>query len=477
MVTITIRSSGEEEFLSPTLGIVAERGPIPVDEIMKQLAQEGLLNLEASTTWPAAHRGVPSLLSETGQAVVRATIALRESGLLASEGPGIWRITRAGRRLHSKGEQVSFETLKRRPPYKEYLRKLKAEAGRRDWQALRFDSYVSGRLLTFDGSSHTAPSALAYALEYSLKAALAELRGGLVPAATLRCHDFPKLYHTCLDHDLLTQTYVSDDFLEYAQHHFERRYPSGQARVLQERKYWTFGREDLTTYDDCLLQIDRGLDEIYASSEWSLGNRALTIHGRNRLSRAFFHDNVYAIARLPEYRRSVDDGRLCFPEPERLERRELLFCSGDDLPCPRINYQRAQELLTLDLAALFIYPQVSGPHADPARVLLTPRGAHLGDRHNVEWILRQLREEFGSSSVEFLQDSRTQEVSIVVYDRGSKLYWASLPLSQEHLPSLARNIYTRELLDRWIDGTKKQFASERRVLRLPDPLKKSQPNG
>lgn len=262
------------------------------------------------------------------------------------------------------------------------------------------------------------------------------------------------------------ETFISDDFLQYAQEHFERRYPSGQSRLLSKRKCWTFSRSFLSTYDDCILQIDRGLDQLYRSSEWSLGSRALSVPGSGRLGRAFFHDNVFAIARLLQYRSSVGDEWRNFPLPEHLEQPDRLFASGD-LPRPGLSYGEAQELLSLDLAALFVYPEASAPHPDPVQTLLSSRGARRGNWQEYDWIVERLRTEFGFTAVDILEEETTRNLVAVVYDRGAKDYWAALPVGRGYWPSLVRNGLSRDLLERWIDEAKAQFSSERRALRLP----------
>lgn len=175
-ISVSIRSrDGVEPLLGPILDLVARRGPIRVAEIVGQRAQQGLLG-------PVARQDLPNVVTEAGQAVAWAARVLRESGLLAFEDRGVYRVTSAGSRLLRSGEApISFKTLNRRPRYKEYLQRLASEKRRRDWQVLRFEYYVSGRLLTFDESFHAAPAMLAYALEYSLKAALTEMRSGLIP--------------------------------------------------------------------------------------------------------------------------------------------------------------------------------------------------------------------------------------------------------------------------------------------------------
>lgn len=455
------RRLGVEQLLGPTLTLVSEAGSLRTKEIVRRLGQKGLLS-NASPDVSA------NILSEVGQTVVDATIALSESGLLESEA-GEWRITAAGLRLVGKRQAVTFEMLRKRRSYKDYLKRLSAEKHRRDWQELRFDYYAAGRELTFEGSAHAGPTVLGYALEYSLKAALTELQGGLVPRSLLKgdeSHNFRKLYRFCREHDLLTDTFISDDFLEYARHHFQRRYPSGQKELLRDRRSWTFGTSDLATYDDCIIQLERGLDKLYGSSTWSLGNRALTANFGSRLARAFFHDNVFAVDRLSEYRASTEDWPPSYPQSE-LDRPELVFSSGEHLPHPRATYQQARELLALDLAALFLYTDAEAPNPDPARTYLRAKPTLEEQSSDYFWILKRLREAFGSPAVEVVEDRDAGSALIIVYDRRAKHYWAPLEVSRGRLPILIRNEESKLRIERWILRTRELFASELRNLRLP----------
>lgn len=449
---------GVEQLLRPVLAIVSKAGPIPVRDIFGEIARQHLLAVSRPE--------IENILSEAGQIVVNATIALKESGLIESAGPAVWRVTPGGVRQLQKEVAITFDVLERRPQYREYLQRLAAEKRRRDWQELRFDYYVAGRILVLQGSAYAASTALAYALEYSFKAALTELRDGAVKRSILGGHDFLNLYQTCLDHCLLHETYISDDFLEFAQHHFERRYPSGQSKLLSERRHWTFGASFLPTFDDCMIQLECGLDNIYGSSEWSLGNRALTVPAE-KLALSFFHNNVFAVARLNTYRDSVQPDQVAYPKPEHLERPDLLFAASEQLPHPRVTYQKAREFLNLDLAALFVYPDDRKPDPDPVWTFSQSRTSLPGDPYSYEWILKRLREEFGPAAVEVVEDHASHSIVIFVYDRGAKQYWAALEVIRNSLPLYIRNELSRRFLERWIEKTREMFVSDRRELRLP----------
>ncbi|MGH7342819.1 MAG: hypothetical protein ACREKH_20235, partial [Candidatus Rokuibacteriota bacterium] len=122
-------------------------------DIARHLSRNGFLP-------GVSHDDVENILSEPGQTVVEAVIALKESGLIESDTTAAWRVTTAGARILQEGSAITFEALRRQPQYQEYLKRLAREKRRRDWQALRFDYYVSGRILTFQGSAHAAPAVL-----------------------------------------------------------------------------------------------------------------------------------------------------------------------------------------------------------------------------------------------------------------------------------------------------------------------------
>lgn len=329
--------------LGPTLSAVLSLGPVHVQEILQFLHRQG--------TFPnASNEDVRDIYGEVGQTVIRATNLLKEAGLIETDSPRVWRVTRAGRRLAQKQQDVTRADLRRRPKYRKYLKSLEANARRLDWQELRFEYYAAGRLLALEGSFHAAPTTLAYALEYSLKAALTEK--GFVRKG----HDLPKLYRECLDCGLLSDTEISDDFLGYAHDHFRRRYPRGKRDVLDEKQIVTFGGNTIAVYDDAMIQLDRGLDKLYGAGTWSLGSRALTGHSCS-LARAFFHNNVFGVDRLDEYLDSVGHQRVSYPDPEHFERLDLLFsCDSERLGYPSVTYDKARERLGQNLAATFSYP-------------------------------------------------------------------------------------------------------------------------
>jgi len=456
-ISVTLRARPVEELLKPTLAVVASASPIHIRWIIRYLVREGIIAA-------ADGRFGDEITSEVGQSVVEATIKLKESGLIKPVSPGTWQITSAGRRQLAKEEPITFDVLKRRPQYRNYLGRLAAENRRRDWQELRFDYYVAGRALSLQGSFNAAPLLLAYAVEYSLKAALAEAKG--VPRALTNSHDFVQLYQACLERSLLTSTRISNDFLKFVQDHFERRYPTLQAALLARRKRWSFGPALLATYDDCMIQVDCALDEIYGSSHWSLGNKALTTPA-SEMARAFFHDNVFAIDRLEEYRTSVREPRFNYPDPNYLDRAELVFSASEHLPYPSLRYETARKLLSLDLAGLFIYPEVGAPDPDPVRILEAGRRSLVSSALVCEWVVVALRKEFGGHAVEIVEEREARRVVVIVYERRAIQYWAPLELVRGGLPLLFENQQSRRALVNWIRRVKEVFGSGLRQVRDP----------
>lgn len=351
--TASSSSSQLEDLLGPTLSMVVRLGPIRASDIAALLHRERLLPADSP-------RDAQDVVHGTGRIVLHATQHLNQAGLIEWESPRVFTATPAGQRLAGKQGRITFAELRKRPRYTDHLRKRATDARRRSWQWRRFDHYAGGRLLTKQGSFYAAPTILAYAIEYSLKAALDELPNG-APEKHLHFgrdyrHDLRKLYELCSGKRLLEAVDISADFFDYASEHFKRRYPSLEKDVLADRKRIQFGGAILTTYDDAMIQLDRGLDDLYGAGTWSLGNFALT-GSFTGLSKAFFHDNVFAVDRLAEYLSSAEGERIKYPEREHLERPELLFaCDSERMGYTGITYEKAQEILDAKLAARFVYP-------------------------------------------------------------------------------------------------------------------------
>lgn len=343
-----------EDLLGPTLSLIANLGPIRATDIASMLHRKGLLPAESS-------EDAQDVVHGTGRIVLGASQELKNAELIKWESPRVFSATRAGHRLARSGRRVTFEELRKRPKYVHHQRRIADKVRRQAWQHRRFDHYVAGRLLASEGSFYAAPTVFAYAIEYSLKAAINELPDGAPERRVLRAresrHNLNGLYGVCCDKGLLEGVDISADFLVYAEEHFGRRYPSGERDLLDKRGRIVFGGDIRAVYDDVMIQLERGLDALYGEGTWSLGSRALTDSFAG-LAKAFFHDNVFAVNRLAEYRAALEGKRITYPEPEHLDRPDMLFaCDSERMGYPGVTYEKAREVLHANLASSFVYPQ------------------------------------------------------------------------------------------------------------------------
>src|ERR1044071_9915615 len=126
----------------------------------------------------------------------------------------------------------------------------------------RFEFYSSGRQLVFQGAFCAAPMLLAYALEAGLKAALGAVRSSWVLTdvdLVERGHNLRALYSRAKSLNVLRRTFISPELLEYAEDHFDRRYPRGSVKLLKQKGYWSFSRNKVFAFDDAICQIDDAL--------------------------------------------------------------------------------------------------------------------------------------------------------------------------------------------------------------------------
>jgi hypothetical protein len=346
---------------------------------------------------------------------------------------------------------------------------------------LRLEHYASGRLLCLHGGFTAAPIVLAYAIEYHLKGALAEFEDDLTDdekRLVRSDHKLVELYTACLNRGLLRSTFVSSDFLLFARHHFERRYPSTEDAILRDRRYWQFGRSMLHTYDDCIVQLDRGLAEMYGTDKYLLGGRALSgsLSVSRSLVKALFHDNVHALEDLPRYIAAAREFRMFPPDEEPDSRPEVWYSSTDALPSPSMSLEEARELLEWNLAAFFRYPAQGEPDPDPARLLAKFQVAQFSLPHAVadyKWAYEQAVRAFGRGGVDLVREEGDfargdkGRVVLTVFERKAKKWFRPVVLDHGAIVPIRPNPHTKAALEAWIAETLAMFRRERNGLRKP----------
>ena len=174
---------------------------------------------------------------------------------------------------------------------------------RRKFTELRFEYYVSGRLLWFNDTMSIASMLLGYAIELSLKYAL--ISSGVSHIGLLHSHKHLDLFLKCAEVGAIPRVQASNDLLQYVSDTFNLRYPSQVIETSAEanaRGHALGQSADLIlAYDDLVIQLDDALRALCADDSVSIG--LLASHFVNRVQgRAFFHCNVAALKNTPIYR-------------------------------------------------------------------------------------------------------------------------------------------------------------------------------
>jgi hypothetical protein len=452
-------ATSHEKLLGPVLRLLAAKGELSISDTTSLLSESPSDTLERPT--------------RTASDIVAAALnSLGTAGLLERTSPDVWRITPEGKALAEREPlELRFETLKQYPSYNAYWACIARDNLRQKFLELRFEHYASGRLLFLQGSHAAAAVLLAYSIEYYLKAALIEVEATWTPqerALVRGSHNLVELYHLCLRRGLLTDSYVSFDFMKYAHDHFERRYPSGERSVLSGRGYWSFGGSMLYTYDDCIVQLDRAVANTYNSHAWRVGVHALadTVVSP-RLVDALFHANVFAIEDLRADRAALAGLGVKFDATILDHPDQLYFRDG--LPVHASTYERAKELLKYQLAAYFRYPKQEEPDPDPARVSAAndrDRSAATGVI-SCRWAIDRVVKAFRKEAVELTENLEARQVLLTVFDRRAKHWYRRLVLREGNLPLLFRNEESEAVVEQWIADTRSSFARLRPNLRIP----------
>ena len=167
---------------------------------------------------------------------------------------------------------------------------------------LRHKYYTAGRVLFLHGCMDMGMLMLGYAIESHFKHALNELN--FTDRKILLSHDLNILFKKCIELGVFVNVDVSNDFILFANDHFDQRYPSQQMakskEMLEGNRAPMLTPSILIAYDDLLIHLDDALWQLTGDHESSLGIIAAataTWHD----SRIFFHCNAPALSMLEKY--------------------------------------------------------------------------------------------------------------------------------------------------------------------------------
>ena len=168
---------------------------------------------------------------------------------------------------------------------------------------LRFEYYVSGRVLWFNDTMSIAAMLLGYAVELSLKYIL--IVTGELDKKLRNKHEHLNLYRKCEEVGAIPRGQVSTELLQYVEDMFTQRYPSQALRTsaaANDRGHAIGQSLDLIlVYDDLVIQLDEILWSLCSDTSVLIGLQAA--HFVNRVQgRHFFHCNVAALKNTETYR-------------------------------------------------------------------------------------------------------------------------------------------------------------------------------
>ncbi len=153
---------------------------------------------------------------------------------------------------------------------------------RKKFTELRFEYYVSGRMLWFSDTMSIAAMLLGYAVELSLKYAL--IVSGVSHKGLLHGHKPLDIFLKCVEVGALPKVETSNDLLQYVSDMFNQRYPSQVIETSAEanaRGHAIAQTLDLIlSYDDLVIQLDDALRAYCADDFVSIG--LLAAHFVNR---------------------------------------------------------------------------------------------------------------------------------------------------------------------------------------------------
>lgn len=168
-----------------------------------------------------------------------------------------------------------------------------------EWNKFRYDYYVSGRVLNFNGLLESSLLMLSYSIEVSMKYLITEYRTNEIRqkySKIRNTHDINKLFYFMIDNKICNDDICSEDFLSYITNNF-LRYP----RQVKEsyNNFWTntgsrmLDSTLITYFDDLFLQLNKLIYEKVRTNNSNILIKAIFDHDTYN-GRAFFHQNFPA---------------------------------------------------------------------------------------------------------------------------------------------------------------------------------------
>ena len=454
-----------EEVLLPLLELLSRKA-LTVQEACKVLAKEMALH-------EVEQREVESNFASArfNPRVTGAWQTLSRAGLL-EDGPWRWAkvASSRGREILALGlRRLTVKEMEGRiPSYAALHQADELESVARGYRDRALENYASGRRLMSEGALLAAPVLLGYAIEMLLKAGLHRFRnrwGKKDKDLVSRSHDLAKLYararelakaHALNGGELFANTFIANDFLEFARDQFARRYRHGEKHLSGGRTLWSFGTTKLATYDDCLCQLDDSLAEAVGNPAISLVHAAL--HENNplvkRLASEIFRENPFAHRSAANYLIEPRKGSRGFLATMKTDASRY-----DDFIA---KTQQRQRIFSLNLAAWFCYPKDNEPDPDP----LLARRSNLG---LVRAFVDRLSSEFGEENVRVISAPISGSYLIVqVFDRSAKPFYREIRLKGERNDVLwVEREKVKQALEDAILNARRQFKTKRPNLLLP----------
>jgi hypothetical protein len=232
----------------------------------------------------------------------------------------------------------------------------------------RFEYYTSGRTLLLNNANAASLQMLGYAIEFQLKQALifkVQPLAGRERKLVEHSHDLQELWTMCRDRGLFGSVTVSWDFIEFANDHFERRYPSQIQKKKQQMasndRISVISAGTLAPYDDFLIQMDDWFWSTSNCIQFSMGLGAAQ-RANSFLGWWFFHNNAPAVKRADKYLATLQScTSLDMKTVELLTKPAELFIHPN--ACLRFG-ESCDQLFAMEPARTFQYPRLIGLSAD-----------------------------------------------------------------------------------------------------------------
>lgn len=170
----------------------------------------------------------------------------------------------------------------------------------RYWTTQKYEYYLAARTLWLGNQMQMGALMYAYAIESQLKCALIMFENQCPKGLIESKHDIPRLFEEAKKAGLFLDVFVSNDFIEFVQDGFDRRYPSQtmkRAKIAREDGRFLILIPDMCNYYDRLvIDLDKSLTNI--ANDFKVSICLAAVKDSEGAGVNFFKDNSYAFQNI-----------------------------------------------------------------------------------------------------------------------------------------------------------------------------------